>query len=479
MNFPSLVWFRRDLRLTDNPALCAAATEGSPVIPVYLQGGDEEAGAASNWWLHGSLERLDRDLRSMGSRLTVRRGDPLQQLRALVRETGADTVYWNRRYEPGAFTADAETKQALRGDGLQVHSYNSHLLFEPHTVANGTGAPYRVFTPFWRACQRLGPPDEPGPRPQRLPAPASWPSSLEVDGLRLRPRIDWASGLRRRWEPGEAGALERLDLFCREADATYAENRDLAGRDGTSLLSPHLHFGEIGPRQIWQQLAASRSPGVEPYLRQLGWREFAHHILYHFPHTVDEPLRPEFAAFPYADDAAGERAWQRGRTGYPLVDAGMRQLWETGWMHNRVRMVAASFLVKHLLIDWRRGARWFRDTLVDADLANNTMGWQWTAGCGADAAPYFRIFNPVAQGERFDPDGDYVRRWVPELARLPAKWIHRPWEAPEAVLREAGVEPGVNYPAPLIDHGFARQRALHLYERLRAEHAGRKLETAA
>ena len=293
----------------------------------------------------------------MGSRLTLRRGDALQQLRALARETGADTVYWNRRYEPGAIAADGETKEALRGAGLRVRSYNSPLLFEPHAVATKTGTPYRVFTPFWRASRKLDAPAEPEPRPQRIPAPASWPATQAIAELRLLPRIDWTSGLRRTWQPGEAGALERLERFSGEACARYAEDRDLAGQDGTSRLSPHLHFGEIGPRQIWQRLTASGAADAEPYLRQLGWREFAHHILYHFPHTVDEPLRPEFADFPYADDVAGERAWQRGLTGYPLVDAGMRQLWEIGWMHNRVRMVAASFLVKHLLIDWRRGAR--------------------------------------------------------------------------------------------------------------------------
>jgi len=313
---------------------------------------------------------------------------------------------------------------------------------------NANGRPYQVFTAFWRACQAMPEPGVPLPAPECIPAPERWPESLAIEELGLDPIPDWAGGLREVWTPGEAGAMRLLREFLARADG-YADERDRPDRAGTSRLSPHLHFGEVSARQVWH---AAR--GVEPYLRQLGWREFSAHLLHHFPHTATEPLRPEFRAFPWRMDAAALRAWTRGRTGYPLVDAGMRELWHTGWMHNRVRMVAASFLVKHLMIPWQEGAAWFWDTLVDADLANNTMGWQWCAGCGADAAPYFRIFNPVLQGEKFDPEGAYVRRWVPELADVPARFVHKPWLAPE---------PPREYPAPIVDHDFARLRALAAY----------------
>jgi deoxyribodipyrimidine photo-lyase len=467
-----LVWFRQDLRLGDNPALLAAVRDGGPVLPVYVWSPEEEGrwppGAASRWWLHQSLARLDASLRRCGSRLIIRRGPTLDALRGLLAESGATAVCWNRRFEAAAKGRDAAVQTALRRDGVTAESFNGGLLFEPWAVQTRTGQPYQVFAPFWKACLAREEPPPPDPAPARVPPPRSWPASLDLAELGLEPTIDWAGGLRACWRPGEAGAADQLDRFLNEALDEYPAGRDRPDRAGTSRLSPHLHFGEVGARQVWyavRGLRGGKATGVrarsaDSYRRELGWREFAHHLLYHFPLTPERPLREAFADFPWRAAPEHLRAWQRGRTGYPFVDAGLRELWHTGWMHNRVRMVVASFLVKDLLVSWREGAAWFWDTLVDADLANNTLGWQWVAGCGADAAPYFRIFNPVSQGEKFDPGGDYVRRWVPELAGLPVPWVHRPWEAPASALAGAGVELGVTYPRPIVDHGEARSRAL-------------------
>jgi deoxyribodipyrimidine photo-lyase len=342
-------------------------------------------------------------------------------------------------------------------------------------VTNQQGRAFQVFTAYWRACAKLPRPSAPTAAPRRVPAPTVWPASVSLGDLALEPSIDWAGGLRAAWKPGVRGAAGKLRQFLNEGFTSYTTGRDRPDLAGTSRLSPHLHFGEISPRQVWHALrsrlvksrSANADAAAQAYLRDLGWREFAHHLLLHFPRTVAEPLRPQFARFPWSRDTRSLRAWQRGRTGYPIVDAGMRELWTTGWMHNRVRMIVASFLVKHLLIDWRAGAAWFWDTLVDADLANNTLGWQWVAGCGADAAPYFRIFNPVLQGRKFDPDGGYVRRWVPELAALPPEWIHAPWEAPQAVRGSASVRLGEHYPRPIVDHRFARDRALRALRSIR------------
>ena len=390
-------------------------------------------------------QRLDESLRACGSRLTIRRGPALKALLRLAAESGAGSVYWNRQYEPAAVVRDKAVKAALRERGLAVESFAGNLLFEPWEISNGNGEPYRVFTAFWKACLRARPPERPVGAPERIPKPSLWPETLSVGDLELEPRTDWTGGLRESWVPGEEGAAEQLRRFIAGSVEGYASERDRPDRKGTSRLSPHLRFGEISPRQVWQDC------GNEAFLRQLVWREFAQHLLFHFPETASAPLRPEFSRFPWQHDEASLRAWTRGLTGYPLVDAGMRELWHTGWMHNRVRMVAASFLVKHLLISWHEGAAWFWDTLVDADLANNTLGWQWVSGCGADAAPYFRIFNPVLQGEKFDPRGDYVRRWIPELAALPAEWIHQPWASPVRVAR---------YPERIVKHEAARARAL-------------------
>jgi deoxyribodipyrimidine photo-lyase len=384
-------------------------------------------------------------------------------------------VFWNRRYEPTVRQRDAAIKAALRAEGLTVESFNAGLLFEPWEVETKAGKPFQVFTPFWKACLARPEPAELLRPPQRTPAPEEWPETLTLAQLELEPDIDWAAGIRAAWRPGCQHATAQLDHFLDQALCGYAHDRDRPDMMGSSRLSPYLHFGEISPRQVWHTVQdaglmpgqAGTAQGADAYLRELGWREFAHHVLYHFPHTMTRPLRSDFAAFPWRDDSASLKAWQRGRTGYPLVDAGMRELWTTGWMHNRVRMVVASFLVKHLLLPWQAGAAWFWDTLVDADLANNTLGWQWAAGCGADAAPYFRIFNPIMQGQKFDPQGAYVRRWIPELAKVPTRWLHNPWDAPQTILSEAGVTLGQTYPFPLIDHRTARERALAAFASLR------------
>jgi len=475
----TLVWFRQDLRLADNPALTAALAAGGPVIPVYVFAPGEELGwrpgGAARWWLHQSLARLNASLIERGSQLCIRAGgDSLSVLRALIRESGAERVVWNRRYEPAIIARDRNIKAALRADGLETGSYNSALLNEPWTIRTKSGGPFQVFTPFWRHCLTLPDPHDPLPAPQGLRAPRAWPESLEVDALELRPRPDWASGIGAAWEPGASAAHARLTEFLADALESYQDLRDRPGAHGTSRLSPYLHFGEIGPREIWHALrrraeaAGQHSSWRDSrFLAEVGWREFAHHLLYHFPHTPERPLRARYERFPWKSNPSALRAWQRGATGYPVVDAGMRELWCTGWMHNRVRMIAASFLVKDLLLPWTDGARWFWDTLVDADLASNTLGWQWVAGCGADAAPFYRIFNPVTQGTKFDPAGSYVRRWVPELAALPNEWLHQPWAAPPAVLSAARVELGVNYPHRVVEHEAARQAALSAFATLK------------
>ncbi|GAB1489088.1 deoxyribodipyrimidine photo-lyase [Opitutaceae bacterium] len=479
---PTLVWFRQDLRLQDNTALAEAVARGGPIVPMYILDDDGEgrwaAGAASRWWLHHSLAALQAALETRGSRLILARGGALSILRGLVASTGAGAVYWNRRYEPAVMARDVAIKGALTGDGLEVKSFNSSLLFEPHTIANKQGRPFQVFTPYWRHCLTL-PVSPPRVLPAGpLPSPVKWPVGCQLSELGLRPSIPWDVGFSTHWTPGEDGARRRLKAFVTGLIAGYAENRNVPSVVGTSRLSPHLHFGEVGPRQVWAAVQGlSRESGVFPvnngarvYLSEIGWREFSYHQIFHFPSTPERPLRSGFEAFSWAPDPQGRRlsAWQRGRTGYPIVDAGMRELWATGWMHNRVRMIVASFLVKHLRLNWTHGAAWFWDTLVDADLAANTLGWQWSAGCGADAAPYFRIFAPVLQGEKFDPQGEYVRKWVPELARLPNKFLHAPWTAPASVREYAGVDLGRTYPEPVVEHAKARAEALAAFKQLRS-----------
>ena len=475
----AIVWFRRDLRLSDHPALTAALARHERVLPVFVHAPEEEGagapGAAQRWWLHHSLHALADALAATGAPLIVRRGPAHAALGELLDATGATAVYWNRLYEPATMARDRSIKDWLQRErGVEAESFNAALLHEPWRVATGQGAPYRVFTPFWKRLNGFGLPDHVEPAPARIRTPSQAVASEPIEALALLATVRRDTGLAANWTPGERGAHARLARFRADIASDYADTRDLPAFDGTSALSPHLHFGEIGPRRIVRALR-TREPDSDTaaaaFLAELGWREFAHHILYHFPDTPERPLDRRFEAFPWrdvhAEAAADLEAWQAGRTGVPLVDAGMRQLWHTGWMHNRVRMGVASFLTKNLRIDWREGARWFRDTLVDADLANNTLGWQWTAGCGADAAPWFRVFNPVRQGERFDPAGDYVRSWVPELAPLPARHIHAPWQAPTRVLTQAGIALGDDYPHPIVDLQTSRRAALAAFEQTR------------
>lgn len=463
-------WIRRDLRLSDNPALKAAVDSGCKIIPLFIWAPEEEApwepGAASRWWLHQSLCALEQDLRKRQTALVVRKGPSLAALRSVMNESSAKAVVWNRLYEPAAIARDKKIKAALRKEGYSVHSHNAHLLFEPWSIETQQGNPYQVFTPFYRSCQTYGAPSRPLPAPRHLPRLSKPPWSVPINDLGLLPLVNWTEGLADEWTPGEKGALNHLNDFSGNAVSAYKEDRDRPDKTGTSKLSPYLHFGEISPRQIWD--ACKSAPSNEPYLRQLIWREFAHHLLYHFPHTADQPLRENFKRFPWRRNTRWQIAWQKGNTGFPIVDAGMRELWRTGWMHNRVRMIVASFLVKDLLIPWQEGARWFWDTLVDADLANNTLGWQWAAGCGADAAPYFRIFNPMLQAAKFDPDGQYTRKWIPALRPLPAPEIHKVFELPPKRLAEAGLTLGREYPKPMVDHAKARDVALEAYAMLKA-----------
>lgn len=480
MTHASLVWFRQDLRLDDNPALTAAVERGEPIIPVYIRSPEEEGrwrmGAASRWWLHRSLQQLDQQLEELDSKLILCSGPAETELLSLIQKTGADAVYWNRRYEPASSKHDSHLKAKLQQHHVHVEVLHGQLLFEPDAIQTKQGRPYQVFTAFWNSCLAQPEPDEPAPAPRKLLSPQHWPASIPLKKLELNPRIQWDAGLSENWEPGSVSAHKQLNRFLKGCVSDYQTARDLPAERGTSRLSPHLHFGEISPRTIWHEtkhLIARHSShqaadGASTFLKEIGWREFANHLLVHFPQTPEHPLHEEFSRFPWEADAKRLNAWHRGLTGYPIVDAGMRELWTTGWMHNRVRMIVASFLVKDLLIQWQRGAEWFWDTLVDADLANNTLGWQWSAGCGADAAPYFRVFNPVLQSKKFDPNGEYLTKWIPELTNLPAQYRHAPWTASESVLHKAGVELGKTYPQPIVDHDQARLLALDAFRKIRS-----------
>ena len=466
----ALVWFRHDLRLDDNPAFRAALDEGYTPIPVYIRAPTEEGewapGGASDAWLHRSLAALDADLRARGSRLLLRSGASASVLDALLDETGAEAVFWNRKYEPATQPRDAALKKALRERGLRVESFNGTLLFEPWDLATQQGGPYKVFTPFWRSALAQWRAPATWDAPGALPAFDTGLPAEPLDAWCLAPALGWDAGFWEVWTPGEAGAREALDVFVEGALNGYRTDRDRPDRIGTSRLSPHLHFGEIAPWRITAHLerarTAANSADMDGYIRELGWREFGYHLLHHFPHTPTENLNPRFAHFEWAEaDPEALAAWQQGRTGVPIVDAGLRELWTTGYMHNRVRMIVASYLVKHLRYHWLHGARWFWDTLVDADLANNTLGWQWTAGTGADAAPYFRVFNPVTQAAKFDPNGTYVARWVPELSGVPVPLRFSPWEKPEVLSRLAP-----RYPRrPLVDLTEGRDAALAAYRK--------------
>lgn len=468
-----IYWFRQDLRLTDNPGLAAALATGRPVIPLYVHDTAKAIrpwGGASLWWLHHSLAALDK---SLEGQLVLRRGDASQVLKDIIKETGAGGVLWGRCYEPYAITRDSTIKKALQAEGLIAESHNTGLLFEPWDIRNKSGRPFQVFTPFWKTCCAAQPPAKPLPVPKSLNLASVKSENLSSWGL-LPVKPNWARGMEAEWTPGEAGARQRLIDFLDGPVNGYKEGRNNPAEAHTSRLSPHLHWGEISVRQIWHSVQTAVAAGNIRnendslcFLSELGWREFSHHLLYHFPTLPSEPLNKKFTAFPWHEQDGHLAAWQRGLTGYPIVDAGMRELWQTGYMHNRVRMIVGSFLVKDLLIPWQQGEAWFWDTLLDADLANNSASWQWIAGCGADAAPYFRVFNPVLQGEKFDPEGTYVRHYVPELKQLPDKYIHQPWAAPQDMLVRAGIVLGRDYPRPLVDHNAARNKALAAFAALK------------
>lgn len=480
---PTIVWFRDDLRVSDHPALYAASRTGSPVICLYVLDDFSAAlkppqarplGGAARWWLAQSLRALQERIGAMGASLVLRKGAAAEVIADIAREVEAAGVFWNEIAQAPHLAVAEGVTAALKDLDISTQSFAGDLLTAPATIRNKEGRGLRVFTPFWRRVQSLGDPPKPLPAPRALQAVPGVRSDT-LDSWKLEPtKPDWAGGLRETWTPGEVSAQKQLKQFLKSGVAGYSTDRDRPDREGTSRLSPHLRFGEISPRQVWYaaRFAAAEHPqlagDIDKFLSELGWREFCRHLLHDVPDLAERNLQPSFDAFPWKYDDKALHAWQRGQTGYPVVDAGMRELWYTGVMHNRIRMVVASFLVKHLLIDWREGEKWFWDTLVDADAGSNPANWQWVAGSGADAAPYFRVFNPILQGEKFDPDGVYVRRWVPELKDMPSKLIHQPWTATPLELASAGVTLGTSYPEPIIAHKAGRERALAAYAKVRA-----------
>ena len=466
-----IVWFRNDLRLADNPALRHAEGSGRPVICLYILDetkGVRPMGAASLWWLDKSLKSLGESLEKLGNKLVLRKGVAAEVLDDVLAHSGATCVLWNRLYDKASIDRDTEIKARLKDADIDCQSFNASLLNEPWTVQNGSRQPYKVFTPYWRAAREHLTHVVVEPAPKHLKSPEHFPRTESLTGWGLHPvKPDWSRGFDL-WTPGESGALERLDDFLSAPIDGYGEKRDIPGVEATSRLAPHLHFGEIGPRQVWLAARNAAEAGdapageVEKFLSEVGWREFNHSILFHWPDLPTKSFRPEFDDFPWKSNPTFFKAWTTGQTGYPIVDAGMRELWTTGFMHNRVRMIVASFLIKHLLIDWREGEAWFWDTLVDADLPNNVGNWQWVAGSGADASPYFRIFNPIAQGEKFDPKGTYVRHWVPELRNVPDDLIHKPWTKPQHLPAAAKAL----YERPIVDHAQAREKAMEAYRSL-------------
>lgn len=475
MQNPLIYWFRQDLRLHDNAALTAAIKTGKPIIAIYILDQNPKnkwsLGSASQWWLHHSLLELNHSLSELGSKLVLRSGNVEQVLSSLVTETHADTLYFARQYEP--YAASLENKINKRfGNDIEIKRFKGYLLHEPESIRTGSNHPYKVFTPFYKNCLNTLKFSNPISAPKQInPFKKKVTSELLNKWNLLPTQPNWARQFAESWLPGENGAHQTLNKFIMGSCSKYSVLRNRPDVTGTSKLSAHLHFGEISPRQVWTSIKSSQDllpEAGEPYLRQLIWREFSYHLLTHWPSFPNQPFRSEFKEFAWKRNNKALIAWQKGRTGYPIVDAGMRELWKTGWMHNRVRMIVASFLIKDLMIPWQQGEKWFWDTLLDADLANNAAGWQWVAGCGADAAPYFRIFNPVTQGEKFDPEGDYVRTWIPEIRKLPKKYIHAPWLASQDVLEKANIKLGKNYPYPIVNHKQARENALNAFKDLKS-----------
>lgn len=461
-----IVWFRDDLRLEDHAAFHWAMETGLPIIPLFIYDDKPRPlGGATRWWLHHSLDSLYSDIQALGGHLVVAAGEAEAVLNRIISQTNAQAITWHRRYDQASIAHDSRLKSALKAKGLEVRSFQGNLLFEPHTLLNKEGKPFKVFTPFWKHCLTLPQPHQPLPKPRDARFAANLQAlGTPLETLKLRPtHPDWAGGLRESWQVREQALPALIDDFIATKLALYKEERNRPDLQGTSRLSPYLRFGQLSVRALWHRLQAAIAmdpqlqAGGDTYLSELGWREFSYHLLHHNPGLPDAPLQSAFANFPWLDDDEALKCWQKGHTGYPIVDAAMRQLWHTGWMHNRARMIVGSFLVKDLLIPWQKGEAWFWDTLVDADLASNSASWQWVAGCGADAAPYFRVFNPLLQAQKFDPQGDYVRRWVPELANIPAPYIHTPHLGPYKTA----------YPMPMVDHDHARKRALAAYANIK------------
>ncbi len=482
----ALVWFRQDLRMADNPALCAACEcintcddsgNKNEIIPLYIYDTslEEQAslGGASKWWLHHALNDLAA---RFDNKLIVRAGKPLDVIQSLCKDYDIDAVYWNRMYESWARERDSEIKKTLKSNGIEAKSYNGSLLWEPMDVLKNDGTPYKVFTPYYRkGCLRRASPRYPLPEPKfTLFHTLKSEADSAISRLNLLPNIPWDDTIKNVWQVSENAAKNKLKNFIGSAIQAYTDARNLPAVKGTSQLSPYLHFGQISPHQIWYAVHDAfggdvSQQGVDTYLSEIGWREFSYYLLYHFPHMPHQNFNAKFNKVTWRNSESDFKAWIRGKTGVPIVDAGMRELWQTGYMHNRVRMIVGSYLVKNLLIDWRRGERWFWDCLLDADTASNAASWQWVAGSGADAAPYFRIFNPILQGEKFDKQGEYVKQFCPELSKLPQKYIHKPWEASDDVLAAAGVTLGKHYPKPLVDLKLSRQRALDAFAAMKEE----------
>ncbi|MDV6379089.1 deoxyribodipyrimidine photo-lyase [Sporosarcina sp. GW1-11] len=457
----TIVWFRKDLRIHDHPALVEAAAHGE-VLPVFIL--PETVHAASDWWVHHSLVELQKKFEQQQIQFVVRKGPPVEQLLKIQQESGADQLVFNELYDPESRKQEKELTATLEKINVQVRSFQGTLLVPPDAIFNKSGQPYKVFTPFWKQL-RQEPIAQPLLAPEKLTPSSLRLASLPPEEWGLLSPLSWHEKFQ--WQPGETAAIECWQMFRNGGFSDYKEGRDLPAQPNVSRLSPYVATGNISVRSIWYSALATdwiEDEQIEAFLRQLAWRDFAHYQLLYFPHMLEKPVRPEFEKFPWQSSAENVHAWKTGQTGYPLVDADMRELWETGYMHNRVRMIAASFLIKHLLTDWREGMKWFEETLVDWDSANNAMGWQWVAGSGFDASPYFRIFNPIVQGEKFDGAAIYVKKWVPELRNLPGKYIFQPAEAPASVLQSAGVEIGTTYPAPIVDHRAARERALAAYD---------------
>ena len=469
----SIFWFRQDLRLADNPGLSEAISKGI-VLPIYIyddiNSNEYEMGSASKWWLHNSLEKLND---SLNNKLSVYKGDALKIIESLTKSYDVESISWNRCYEPWRIKRDKNIKSEIEKKGIEVNTFNGSLLWEPFNILKTDGTPYRVFSPYYRkGCLNAAPPRIPLESPEISSLFKDEYNELTIEDLSLIPKVHWFDEMEKLWKPGEVGAQEKLYDFLDDGLFGYKEGRNFPSQKNVSQLSPHIHLGEISPNQVWYAAKQKEDEtGIEKdlahFLSELGWREFSYNLLYHFPTLPRENLQKKFDNFPWQENIDFSDKWKKGLTGYPIVDAGMRELWQTGYMHNRVRMIVGSFLVKNLLLHWHEGEKWFWDCLIDADLASNSASWQWVAGSGADAAPYFRIFNPISQGIKFDPEGEYTKKFLPELSDLPIKYLYSPWEAPADVLEQANIKLGGNYPKPIVDLKESREKALDAFDKIR------------